>query len=173
VTGSEEFGIYGAELDADYNCVYGNYPNYQQYSGGPNDIVASPMYYDALGGDFRLQSESPCINAGHPGAEYNDADGSRNDMGAFAAACACGCHADPVCDHQTDILDVAFVIAGAFRGLESILDDYCFAHGDTVAGRTDLDCSGSTDIVDVVRVIDVAFRAASPAVAFCTLCDNP
>ncbi|MBL0062307.1 MAG: hypothetical protein IPP40_12685 [bacterium] len=26
---------------------------------------------------------SPCVNGGHPDVQYNDLDGSRNDMGAW------------------------------------------------------------------------------------------
>ncbi|MBC8322151.1 MAG: right-handed parallel beta-helix repeat-containing protein [Candidatus Marinimicrobia bacterium] len=33
--------------------------------------------------DYELSDGSPCIDAGHPDLEYNDLDGSRNDMGAF------------------------------------------------------------------------------------------
>ncbi len=33
--------------------------------------------------DYRLAPDSPCINAGDPAAEYDDPDGSRNDMGAY------------------------------------------------------------------------------------------
>jgi predicted outer membrane repeat protein len=33
--------------------------------------------------DFHLQINSPCIDAGNPDPEYNDPDGSRNDMGAY------------------------------------------------------------------------------------------
>lgn len=174
VTGSEEFGIYGVSLDADYNCVFQNNPNYQQFNGGPNDVVASPMYYDALSGDFRLQSGSPCINAGDPEPMYNDIDGSRNDMGAVAAVCDCACLSDPLCDHVTDLLDVIFVIGNAFRGLEEMNDDFCFSHSDgSVGGRTDVNCSGYTDIVDVVRIIDVAFRGADPSSILCASCDLP
>ncbi len=32
---------------------------------------------------FSLSSYSPCINAGKPGKQFNDRDGSRNDMGIF------------------------------------------------------------------------------------------
>lgn len=174
VTGSETFGIYGANLDADYNCVFENYPNYQQFGGGPNDVIASPVYYDGLGGDFRLQSGSPCINAGDPDPLYNDADESRNDMGALAAVCDCGCHSDPLCDHATDMLDVIFVIGNAFRGLDELKDDFCFSHVDgSVGGRTDVNCNGYTDIVDVIRIIDVAFRGADPSSIVCASCDVP
>jgi hypothetical protein len=34
-------------------------------------------------GDYRLTSESPCIDAGNPDIKFNDPDETRNDMGAF------------------------------------------------------------------------------------------
>ena len=33
--------------------------------------------------DFTLKADSPCINAGPPDSQYNDRDGSRNDIGMF------------------------------------------------------------------------------------------
>jgi len=33
--------------------------------------------------DYHLQTGSPCIDAGNPASQYNDPDGSRNDMGAY------------------------------------------------------------------------------------------
>jgi hypothetical protein len=30
-----------------------------------------------------LEDSSRCIDAGHPAAEYNDTNGTRNDMGAY------------------------------------------------------------------------------------------
>ena len=51
--------------------------------GGTGNIVANPLFVDPENSDFRLEAESPAINAGHPGNEYKDSNGSRNDMGAF------------------------------------------------------------------------------------------
>ncbi len=49
--------------------------------GADDSLNADPMFVEGslavLGGD------SPCINAGHPDAEYNDTNGTRNDMGAY------------------------------------------------------------------------------------------
>jgi len=52
-------------------------------AGGTGNIVANPLFVDPENSDFRLEAESPAINAGHPGNEYKDSNGSRNDMGAF------------------------------------------------------------------------------------------
>lgn len=40
-------------------------------------------YMNTDNGDFHLQPGSPCIDAGNPDPQYNDPDGSRNDMGAY------------------------------------------------------------------------------------------
>lgn len=40
-----------------------------------------PMFFSAE--DLKLQTNSPCIDAGNPDPSYNDPDGSRNDQGAF------------------------------------------------------------------------------------------
>ena len=42
-----------------------------------------PLFVDPSNGDYSLQAGSPCIDTGNPSSEYNDTDGSRNDMGAY------------------------------------------------------------------------------------------
>ena len=44
-----------------------------------NDINDSPT----VNGDGSLRADSPCLNAGPPDAQYNDHDGTRNDIGMF------------------------------------------------------------------------------------------
>ncbi|MFQ6616018.1 MAG: right-handed parallel beta-helix repeat-containing protein [Fidelibacterota bacterium] len=60
-----------------------SYSDIQGYREGTGNISASPRFVDSSSGDFRLLPGSPCIDAGHPGSEYKDPDGSRNDMGAY------------------------------------------------------------------------------------------
>jgi len=60
--------------------------------------------------DYRLQTGSPCIDAGDPSSAYNDPDGSRNDMGAIAyepPSFVCG---DADGSEQINILDVTRLI---------------------------------------------------------------
>ncbi len=47
------------------------------------NINSNPLFINPEGGDFRLQSGSPCIDKGDSSSIYNDFDGSRNDMGAY------------------------------------------------------------------------------------------
>ncbi|MBI3871778.1 MAG: PKD domain-containing protein [candidate division Zixibacteria bacterium] len=83
----------------------------------------------------------------------------------LSSTCLCDCHADPICDGQSDILDVSKTIDVAFRGVNPTIDINC-PH----AGRTDVNCSGATDIIDVINIISVAFRGADPATSFCDPC---
>jgi len=84
VSNSKEYGVYGSFTEFDYNDIWNNNPNYASASPGDNDISLDPQFADAVSGDYRLSLTSPCIDAGDPAAQYNDPDGSRNDMGAYA-----------------------------------------------------------------------------------------
>ena len=47
------------------------------------NIPDDPLFLEVSTEDFHLNPDSPCIDAGHPGDEYRDNDGSQNDMGAY------------------------------------------------------------------------------------------
>ncbi len=69
-----------------YSCVTGGF-------AGEGNIDEDPLFvaptegdgtdYNGLIASWWLQVGSPCIDAGNPDAMYNDADGTRNDMGAY------------------------------------------------------------------------------------------
>jgi hypothetical protein len=81
----------GTPISLDYNCYAGNKTgSYDSHIGpgknvseGTHTIYVGPLFVDGAGGDFRLQSGSPCRNAGSPGWGFMDPDGTRNDIGAY------------------------------------------------------------------------------------------
>ena len=57
---------------------------YNNISGGADgigNIDVDPMFVDIE--SYMLATGSPCVDAGNPDAEYNDLDGTTNDMGAW------------------------------------------------------------------------------------------
>ena len=50
---------------------------------GEGNISEDPLFVDAENDDFHLLPQSPCIDAGNPDPDFNDPDGSRNDMGIY------------------------------------------------------------------------------------------
>jgi hypothetical protein len=75
----------GGSPTISYSCVQGGW-------SGTGNINEDPLFVDADGPDdtfgteddnLRLLITSPCIDAGDPDPNYNDPDGSRNDMGAY------------------------------------------------------------------------------------------
>lgn len=83
-----------------------------------------------------------------------------------ATACACNCHADPVCDGVTTVLDVVQAVNVAFRNAPGIPDPNPACPVET----TDANCDGVTTVLDVVRIINVAFRNGNPATEICDPC---
>jgi photosystem II stability/assembly factor-like uncharacterized protein len=55
----------------------------ERFIGSEGNIYSDPKFVDIKGGNYSLAPGSPCIDAGYDHENYNDPDGSRNDMGAF------------------------------------------------------------------------------------------
>jgi len=71
----------GTPVQNTYNCYYGS-SRLSNLQEGVGDIVANPQFIDESINDYRLNYNSPCIDAGdslHP----PDPDGSRADIGAL------------------------------------------------------------------------------------------
>ncbi|NUQ82597.1 MAG: right-handed parallel beta-helix repeat-containing protein [Bacteroidetes bacterium] len=67
-----------------YNNAGGNYLN--GFSAGYGSLAADPQFTNAAGGDFSLNSGSPCINAGQPSTSFLDLDLTRNDLGLYGGS---------------------------------------------------------------------------------------
>ena len=90
---SSAWALYGSSTGQfSYNDVYNSSSGVRTYGGsftaGTRDISEDPSFVDAHCSSssrpsFALAGSSPAIDAGDPEAAYNDADGSRNDMGAY------------------------------------------------------------------------------------------
>ncbi len=79
----------GSSFNGTYNNVYGWTTNYTGASGGTGSISQDPAFVDVTddgdrtNDDWSLDSSSPSVDAGDNSSSYNDADGSRNDQGAY------------------------------------------------------------------------------------------
>lgn len=79
-----DFNLVHDENTFDYPIFLGTWLKDSVYSvTGEKAVLAEPRFVNAEEGDFRLKKNSPAINEGHPSKNYDDPDGSRNDIGAF------------------------------------------------------------------------------------------
>jgi parallel beta-helix repeat protein len=69
----------------DYNNATGNVENYvgDNLILGAGNISTDPLFKSVNGGNYHLRKGSPCIDAGDLSGEFDDPDGTRNDIGAF------------------------------------------------------------------------------------------
>ncbi|HIB51841.1 MAG TPA: hypothetical protein EYO48_01705, partial [Candidatus Marinimicrobia bacterium] len=68
---------------------------------GEGNIDADPLFVSPDNGDFHLQSDSPCIDAGDPNSSY-DPDGTIADMGAYYYHQGSGVPIEIIIDYQSD-----------------------------------------------------------------------
>lgn len=92
IIGNNDCGIQACnDTEMDYNNIWNPGNNYCDCSAGINSISDDPLFINPENGNYHLCLNSPCINLGNPDEQFNDWDGSRNDMGAFG-----GPNADPI-----------------------------------------------------------------------------
>lgn len=87
VVSNAQLGIHsqdGIPPTVTYSDVWNNGIDFNGVSGaGAGNISVNPLFENAAAGDFQLSADSPCIDAGSPDSQFNDPDGTVNDMGAF------------------------------------------------------------------------------------------
>ena len=64
------------------NSIYTDTDEFQFVSGEGN-LNEDPMFVDSNRGNFELELNSPCKNAGNPDDIYNNTNSSRNDVGIY------------------------------------------------------------------------------------------
>ncbi len=86
-------GLYTSpQFNLEYNLFWQN--DYGDYNGeiGPSNLLENPLFVNPDSGDFSLQEDSPCIDAGDPNSPL-DPDSTRADIGCYYY------------DHGTDIFE--------------------------------------------------------------------
>ncbi len=65
------------------NATYCNIDEIFIVNTSSGNIQDDPEFLLETADDFRINNSSPCVDAGHPDNQYNDTNGTRNDMGIF------------------------------------------------------------------------------------------
>ncbi len=82
------FDLLPSSITISYSDVQGGEKGIVNNYNGPvkwlnGNINIDPLFVNVKNDDFHLRADSPCIDAGNPDSQYNDTDGSRNDIGAY------------------------------------------------------------------------------------------
>ena len=135
---------HGASLEVSYSDVQGGETAVHIDPGGTlhwldGNIVEEPLFVGGL--DYRLSTESPCIDAGDPDPSHNDdcfppsMGTNRNDMGAYGGPDVCGWCGDLDGDsYDSDIC-----------GGDDCDDTYFYAYpgASEICDGNDNDCDGT------------------------------
>jgi hypothetical protein len=71
----------GPTSSGSFNDYFSNGVDIQGAALSVTDMAVNPLFIDVLALNLSLDPNSPLRNAGSPATEYNDTDGSRNDLG--------------------------------------------------------------------------------------------
>lgn len=83
IVNNASHGLGGQPGNAEYNLMWMNGSDFECDWCYPNNLSAAPLFLGQSVGEFMLREGSPAIDAGDPDPAYNDADGTRNDIGAL------------------------------------------------------------------------------------------
>ena len=115
---------------------------------GEGNINLDPLFTDAENGDYTLQSDSPCIDAGTADLDGDGIDditdyfGLAPDMGAYEYT-SCPDLGDLDSNGAWNILDVVQLA-------NCVLGDYCETHENACAA--DLNGDGNYNVLDIVTL---------------------
>ncbi|MEQ1506896.1 MAG: hypothetical protein ABMB14_32010 [Myxococcota bacterium] len=70
-------------IDASYSLFWDNQLDYGPFVTGIGNQYVDPEWVDPAAGDFHLGPASPAIDAGDPNQRFDDADGTRSDVGRY------------------------------------------------------------------------------------------
>lgn len=73
-----------------YNLFWSNAVHCTPGLPDSTELIANPLFNNPANGDFRLSAGSPAKDRGDPNPQWNDRDGSRNDIGAYGGPLAGG-----------------------------------------------------------------------------------
>jgi hypothetical protein len=141
-----------------------SYTNIQGGWSGRGNIDIDPLFVDPDSGDFRLSSDSPCIDAGHNNAIADLADSDLDGDPRFAddpATADTGCGVPVVVDMGAYEFqgEPAVVVFADLTGDGIVdLDDFdilldCWSSSDEACCLADLDLDGTVGIVDFLNLL--------------------
>jgi beta propeller repeat protein len=168
-----------SQAEAHYNLYWENQTNHSGVSPGTGNIYADPLFIDFEEEYFHLQPGSPAVDAGHPHPQFNDLDGSRNDIGVYG-----GPYADfafpnlsikllaasprPTSDRPITIVLRVTNTGGGVRNLNgevSVSQKYLFVPGSEQISRGSVDLGESLSLLvptlPANGQVDIQFQVAA------------
>lgn len=127
-----------------------------EFCGQKGNICADPLFIDAENNDYRLQADSPCIDAGHPADDDADPDSTVADLGAvyFDQKKNKFIRGDANRDSSLDISDA---ITNLF---------YLFGNKKLECkNAADSNDDGRIDLADPIYLLDFLFKDGRPPLA--------
>lgn len=108
-----------------------------------NNIIGDALFVDSDNGNFHLQLESPCINAGNPGYPL-DADGTQIDIGPYYFHL--DLQGDTNFDSSINVIDILIVVSIILQETESY---------NAQLWSADLNEDNDINVEDILSIMDL------------------